>query len=218
MYVRVRGTHAQPDRSFSFCLADCFHKIFSHAGDTVKVDKDIRAALEWSSAGRKTPSLILGPGPGRLLGCVYLGGFHAVLNKDFLVKHKVRAIVNTAKGLEMFGPKYTNGVQAAKDLGVAFLELNWIDSREQVIHQSDLQTSVQFIHEVGFSTGPWVCTQTYFSPSFFLPLSFPPRMPLSFIHSFFPLYSPSKFPVLSPTFPHVHQPFHAYCTPPHGGH
>ena len=39
-------------------------------------------------------------------GGLYLGGYRAVMNQGFLKDQKVSSIVNTAKGLEIFGPKY----------------------------------------------------------------------------------------------------------------
>ena len=63
-------------------------------------------ALEYSQKGEKTPSLILPHEPGGL-GGLFHGGFKAVMNEDFLKKEGVTHIVNTAKGLEIFGPKYT---------------------------------------------------------------------------------------------------------------
>lgn len=56
-----------------------------------------------------TPSCIISPldaSPGGL-GGLYHGSFRAVMNMDFLKKEGVTHIVNTAKGLEIFGPKYT---------------------------------------------------------------------------------------------------------------
>lgn len=40
-------------------------------------------------------------------GGLWHGGFKAVMNHDFLKREHITHIVNTARGLEMFGPKYT---------------------------------------------------------------------------------------------------------------
>lgn len=40
------------------------------------------------------------------LGGLYLGGYQAVINQQFLKDHNITHILNTAKGLEIFGPKY----------------------------------------------------------------------------------------------------------------
>ena len=107
-------------------------------------DKQIRAALEYSNKGRKVPSVILEE---EGLGHLYLGGYASVLNKSFLSSAAVSGIVNTAKGLEMFGPVWMKGLQRAKDLGIEFLELNWIDSEDQVLSIQDLERVVHFIRK-----------------------------------------------------------------------
>ena len=48
-----------------------------------------------------------GEGGGVKVGGLYHGSFRAVMNTDFLKKEGVTHIVNTAKGLEIFGQKYT---------------------------------------------------------------------------------------------------------------
>lgn len=65
-------------------------------------------ALEFSQKHEKLPSCILarGEGSSAKIGGLYHGGFKAVMNTDFLRKEGVTHIVNTAKGLEIFGPKY----------------------------------------------------------------------------------------------------------------
>jgi hypothetical protein len=61
-------------------------------------------ALEYSQKGEKTPSCIL-PSVGGA-GGLFHGGYKGVMNTDFLQKERVTHVVNTAKGLEIFGPKY----------------------------------------------------------------------------------------------------------------
>ena len=65
-------------------------------------------ALEFSQKHEKIPSCILarGEGSSAKIGGLYHGGFKAVMNTDFLRNEGVTHIVNTAKGLEIFGPKY----------------------------------------------------------------------------------------------------------------
>ena len=63
-------------------------------------------ALEYSQKGEKVPSCILHRDGSRGTGALYHGGFKAVMNADFLKKERVTHIVNTAKGLEIFGPNY----------------------------------------------------------------------------------------------------------------
>ena len=52
------------------------------------------------------PSCILAVDKSLGLGGLFHGGFKAVMNVEFLKKEMVTHIVNTAKGLEYFGPKY----------------------------------------------------------------------------------------------------------------
>jgi len=61
-------------------------------------------ALEYSQQGEKVPSCVLDATD--QWGGLYLGGYRAVMNEKFLKTQKVSSIVNTAKGLEIFGPKY----------------------------------------------------------------------------------------------------------------
>ena len=60
-------------------------------------------ALAHSTKAEKTPDRILTTSSG---GGLYLGGFRGVINTQFLQEANVTHIVNTAKGLEIFGPKY----------------------------------------------------------------------------------------------------------------
>ncbi len=63
-------------------------------------------ALEYSQGREKVPTCILLAGSPPGWGGLYHGGFKAIMNKEFLRKEKVTHIVNTARGLEIFGPKY----------------------------------------------------------------------------------------------------------------
>lgn len=89
------------------------------------------------------------------------------MNRQFLKDHNITHIVNTAKGLEIFGPKYlvskANVVvglcdlrkifftkeavdRAKKELSIDFLNTNWLDSTDYVISIEELVNSVNFIH------------------------------------------------------------------------
>ena len=126
-----------PNRLKPDICTDCFSKIFSHSSKSVKEDQQIKAALEYSNKGRKTPSTILTN--------LYLGGFASVLNKSFLKQSNITGIVNTAKGLDMFGPKWIKGLKRVKEMGIECLELNWMDSEDQNISEIDLVTAIHFI-------------------------------------------------------------------------
>lgn len=66
--------------------------------------KFVFQAIEFSQKGEKVPSCILTAKEGK--GGLFHGGFKAVMNTEFLVQENVTHILNTAKGLEIFGPKY----------------------------------------------------------------------------------------------------------------
>ena len=53
-----------------------------------------------------TPSCILNHDESGKLGALFHGGFKAIMNVYFLKEERVTHVVNTAKGLEIFGPKY----------------------------------------------------------------------------------------------------------------
>lgn len=71
-------------------------------------------AIEYSQKGERVPSCIIDPGGG--WGGLYHGGFKAVTNSAFLKEAGVSHVVNTAKGLEIFGKKYL--VSVRKNRGV----------------------------------------------------------------------------------------------------
>lgn len=123
----------------------CSKLINKHAPEAIPDDQCLLKALEFSQKGEKTPSCILPSSDG--VGGLFHGGFKGVMNSDFLRKEGVTHIVNTAKGLEIFGPKYLQGVATAKELGITFLELGWEDTTSFVIPETDLGRCVEFIHE-----------------------------------------------------------------------
>lgn len=89
----------------NFCTS-CSKLIDKHTEEAVHSDSAIIKALEFSQKGEKTPSLILERTD--TVGALYLGGFKAIMNDEFLVEQNIGAVVNTAKGLEnIFGPNYT---------------------------------------------------------------------------------------------------------------
>lgn len=63
--------------------------------------------MAYSQSAEKVPSTILSPADSSDgNGGLFLGGFRGVMNEQFLSESNVKYIVNTAKGLEIFGPKY----------------------------------------------------------------------------------------------------------------
>lgn len=61
--------------------------------------------MEFSQGKEKVPSCIEEKRDGT--GGLWHGGFKAVMNRDFLEAEGITHVVNTARGLEMFGLKYT---------------------------------------------------------------------------------------------------------------
>lgn len=61
-------------------------------------------AISHSLKHEKVPDCIL-PAEGKL-GGLYQGGMRSVMNPDVLKSCGITHIVNTAKGLEIFGPKF----------------------------------------------------------------------------------------------------------------
>jgi protein-tyrosine phosphatase len=132
------------------CIS-CYKLIGKHNASAVKTDEVIRKALEYSQEGEKVPSCILDPEEG--LGGLYLGGFKGVVNKKFLASAGITHVVNTAKGLEMFGPSYTNALQNAKDAGIDFLEMNWMDDMEQKLSSDDIRKAILYIEQARIQGG-----------------------------------------------------------------
>lgn len=118
------------------------------------------AAVEY--ACDNTPSLLLPASD--TVGALYQGGFKAVGNLKFMAANNVTLIVNTAKvvfllclsfseyllvhslfnviqGLGNFFPKFNKYVESAKQEGIRFLDMNWVDDRDQVCtHYHFIQT------------------------------------------------------------------------------
>ena len=120
---------------------DCYHKLLVHTSQAVKNEGHIKAAMEYSDTG--TPSTVIAIAPGRSL---FLGGLNSVLNTPFLREKNVKGVVNTAANLGMFGPKWGEGVDRAKEMGAEFHELNWADSVRQVVKPEVLNEAIRFIH------------------------------------------------------------------------
>ena len=98
----------------------------------------VLAAMEMQKG--QPPSIILDGkegGTGELL----LGGYNNVIKLPKSVKY----VLNTAKGLDMFGPKYTTKIEKHIKRGIIFLNLNWVDALGQNILE-DLPRAVRFIH------------------------------------------------------------------------
>jgi hypothetical protein len=94
-------------------------RLTAHYRYAVKSEEDVIAALEESCA--KEPSVVLPPteaeaaaGGGGSLGGLFQGGFSCVGNLQYLQKHKIMAVVNTAKALGSYFRKFDGMVARAK--------------------------------------------------------------------------------------------------------
>jgi len=150
-----------PNRLRPIICCDCMKQMFAHSSDAVSDDTMIQRALEHSQAGERTPTKIgLGGKWSANFGTLFMGGFRAILNLPFLVEQNVHSVVNCAKGLEIFGPNYVKGKAAAKDSGIQFLELDWVDASEQLITRDSLEAAVRFLHTVLRCVCVCVCKET----------------------------------------------------------
>lgn len=128
----------------NICTA-CNKLINKHSADSIANDECVLKALEYSQEKEKVPTCVIEAAAGK--GALYHGGFKAVMNVKFLQKESIKHVVNTARGLEVFGPKYTAAVEQVKtELSCTFLELDWDDSQQFDIPDDDLVKCVQFVH------------------------------------------------------------------------
>lgn len=127
----------------SLC-GNCSKLVSSHKAEAVS-DSVVQQALE--HLVESVPSLILEHSDD--LGPVYLGGYKAASNTKFLTDEgKISHVLCTAQGLgDVFGPKYTRAIDAAKEEGVIFLDMEWLDRPDQSISMSELTEAVRFVEK-----------------------------------------------------------------------
>ena len=105
---------------------NCGYDIAAHAQDTVS-PSSIQKVLE---SVENIPSLIESN--------IYLGGFVAAMNMNFLKSKDITLVVNTASGLEQHFPKFKRTTQLYENDGIKSLKLDWQDSVEQQIEWTEL--------------------------------------------------------------------------------
>lgn len=128
-----------------------------HVAGAIVDDSHIVAAMEYSQKGEKTPSTVIDQDGD--LGPVFLGGFNALLNRDF-VTSSLSSVLNVAKGLEEFFPAYGRSAQHAKAAGVDLLTLEWVDSVDFPITDADMCAAVTYVHQARQKGGVLVhCAQ-----------------------------------------------------------
>ncbi len=102
------------------------------------------------------PSLVW---EGTAAGNVYLGGYKAALNVDFLLESRVVLVANAAPGLrKVLGPRYAASRRKAwdklKERGVEELEVDWEDRPSQKLEAEligDVVTRIRMILMKGAS-------------------------------------------------------------------
>lgn len=126
----------------------CMKEISKHRKNVVK-DEDLIKALECTQKGERIPSLILEKDKG--LGALYLGGFKAVTNKDFVTQVNLKGVVNTAGNalFALFGRKFKATYEGAiQSNSIDYLSVDWEDSLQFNIPEQDLATVLRHIHKV----------------------------------------------------------------------
>jgi len=129
---------------------NCLKDVSKHNAETVSKE-DLIKALETTQKGEKTPSMILSANTNEGLGKLYLGGFKAAINNDFLKDENVKGIVNTTgDGLfQLYGNKFQETYKsAASSNDIESLYVQWEDSISYDIPMDDLKRVIEFIHEV----------------------------------------------------------------------
>ncbi|XP_065183527.1 dual specificity phosphatase 29-like [Sycon ciliatum] len=127
----------------SIC-SSCSSLVSNHKAEAVD-DSVVQTALE--HLVDSVPSLVLD----RLndVGPVYLGGYKAAANTKFLTEEaNISHVVCTAQGLgDIFGPRYIRSIDAAKEKGVTFLDMDWLDRPDQNVTMSELAQVIRFVEK-----------------------------------------------------------------------
>ena len=125
---------------------NCMKNISKHRKENV-THEDILKALEYSQKGEKTPSRILEATDAR--GALFLGGFKAVVNVEFVSKENLRGVVNTAgiSLFQLFGKKFENSYKdtlAAHSVECHYV--SWVDQTSFDIPDEELAGVLRFVH------------------------------------------------------------------------
>ena len=131
--------------------ADDAFSITEYCRCAVPNERDVLAALEQSRPA--IPSTVLrrrvsdtdASGP---LGELYIGGFSCGRNVKWLRSHRVRAVVNCAREMELFADHAKKRARLAKGKrGAAILDLGWEDSLSQTLDATTVQRAIRFVHD-----------------------------------------------------------------------
>ena len=134
---------------------DCMKNISKHKKNSISNDTILKA-LEYSQKGEKIPSPITDiTNFSSCGGKLFLGGFKAVLNTEFVVKENLKGVVNTVGEplFQIFGKKFENSYKSVlSEHDVSCFYVEWEDHTSFDIPDVDLAQVLRFIHE-RLSTG-----------------------------------------------------------------
>ena len=124
-------------------------KITTYYRFAVKKEAHAKAAVQTacSNIASQVVASTVGDNQKLQMGGVFQGGFKVVGNEAFLAARNIRLIINTARSIESFFPKFQHMVDAAQRNGAVFIELNWLDDYQQRLSKADLRTAVREIHK-----------------------------------------------------------------------
>ncbi|XP_004206413.1 dual specificity protein phosphatase 22 isoform X1 [Hydra vulgaris] len=124
----------------------CMKNITKHCRNSV-TEEDVIKSLEYTQKGEKYPTLILNSD--EKYGKLFLGGFKAAMNLEFLQQESVANVVNTAgMGLyKTFGKKYEDKCHWTMEVSkVECLQLEWEDAISYNISNEDIDKVINYIH------------------------------------------------------------------------
>lgn len=131
----VSNRMARVGKMMRKCM-ECHRDIQEHARTAVKVE-DVMRVIEGNES---VPSLVQGEQTTGL----FLGGWKAAMNRQFLADANVGLVVNTAGGLKELFPTFKTD-KLYEALAVTALELDWQDTDTQAIGGAELDGAISAI-------------------------------------------------------------------------
>ena len=132
--------------------ADDAFSITDYCRCAVPNERDVLAALEQSRPA--IPSTVLrrriasDADVDTPLGELFIGGFSCGRNVKWLRSHRVRAVVNCAREMELFADHAKKRARLEKGKrGAAVLDLGWEDSLSQTLDAATVQRAIRFVHD-----------------------------------------------------------------------
>ncbi|XP_028396260.1 dual specificity protein phosphatase 1B-like [Dendronephthya gigantea] len=137
-----------PNRFRANMCVTCSKEISKHNRSSIQSKEVLMRALEYTQSMDKLGSVIIPTDDTTERGGLYLGGYRASINQEFLQNQHITHILNVAAGLvNFFGPKYEKSVKKiVKELHIDYLTLSWDDDAEFEIPIDDVIHGMTFIH------------------------------------------------------------------------